>query len=234
MVGVRLDELCARYRLDDRQRAQLAGLLEALRDDQRAPSSVTDPAAAVDVHLADSLAALELGVMAGAGAIADLGSGAGLPGLPLAVALPQARVACVESAARKAEFIERARSRAGIDNAVVVAARAEEWRSGFGEQDVVTARALARLPVVCEYAAPLLREGGALVVWRGERRADEERAAELAAAELGLQPQDPVRSAPYAGSESHYLHVYLKVQPTPPRFPRRPGMARKRPLGGST
>jgi len=95
---------------------------------------------------------------------------------------------------------------------------------------VVTARALASLAVLVEYAAPLLRAGGALVAWKGARDPEEEHAGERAAREVGLQRGDVVPATPYEGSRNRHLHLYLKVRPTPDRFPRRPGVAAKRPL----
>jgi 16S rRNA (guanine527-N7)-methyltransferase len=234
-VALRLAEICGRHGLTDAQRGQLLCLLEVLASDQFAPTSVTNPIEAVDVHVADSLTALEFEeVRTAAVAVADVGSGAGFPGLALAVALPEARVTLVESARRKCAFIERARSAGGLGNVDVVADRVEAWVAGRGVQDVVTARAVAPLAVLCEYAAPLLRVGGVLVAWRGGRDRGEEEAAARASSILGLESRDPVRSHPYPGSVDHHLHLYLKVMDTPDRFPRRPGMASKRPLGAST
>jgi 16S rRNA (guanine527-N7)-methyltransferase len=213
------------------QRAQIDALLIALRDDQDAPTTVRDPERAVDVHLADSLVAVQLAALREATAIADLGAGAGFPGLPLAVALPAVKVTLVESQRRKCEFLERVLTRARIENARVVWTRAEEWSEGLGTLDVVVARALAAQAVVLEYAAPLLRTGGTLVDWRGRRNAEEERSAAAAAAELGLRLLEIRRVEPYAQARDHHLHLYTKAAPTPSRFPRRPGIARKRPLG---
>ena len=95
----------------------------------------------------------------------------------------------------------------------------------------MTARAVAAPDVVAEYAAPLLGVGGSLVAWRGRRDAEAERAGERAAEILGLAVAQPVQVHPYAGAEHRYLHVMTKVLDTPTRFPRRPGVARKRPLG---
>jgi 16S rRNA (guanine527-N7)-methyltransferase len=227
-----LAALASRYELNEHQRGQLAEIIEGLASDELAPTTVREPARAVDVHLADSLAALELKVFGAARVLTDMGAGAGFPGLALAVALPDSQVALVESQARKCGFIERIRGAAGVDNARVVRARVEEWREGVGASDVVTARALAPQPVVLEYAAPLLRLGGALVDWRGRRDAEEESAAALAAQELGLRLAEIRHVEPYTGARNHYLHVYEKVRETPARYPRRPGVARKRPLGG--
>jgi len=227
----RLAELGARWSLDGGQTAALAHALELLATDPLAPSAVTG-AAAVDVHVADSPSALALEPVAQAREIADLGSGAGFPGLALAVALPNARVALVESNARRCEFLARLCAAAGAENARVVHARAEQWPDGLGRHDLVSARALAPLGVVCEYAAPLLAVGGALVAWKGAISAAESAAAAQAATQLGLRAGEVVRTEPYAGSVAHHLHLYRKVAQTPPGYPRRPGVARRRPIGG--
>ena len=106
-----------------------------------------------------------------------MGAGAGFPGLVLAVALPRTRVDLIESVGRKAAVIDRLIQAAKVDNARSVVARAEEWARlpvalGGGREayDAVTARAVAALPVLVEYAAPLLRASGVLVAWKGARR----------------------------------------------------------------
>ena len=230
----RLAELGRRWDLDAGQVGSLASLLELLSGDEHAPTTVRDVASALDVHVADSLSALALPSVRDARAVADLGSGAGFPGIVLAVALPGASVALVESAARRCEFLERAVAVAEIVNAQVVCARAEEWGEGTGACDLVVARALAPLAVLCEYAAPLLAPGGALVAWKGEVGPQEALAGDRAALLLGLQGEGAVRSEPYAGSVAHHLHVFRKVAPTPAGYPRRPGVASRRPLGGGS
>jgi 16S rRNA (guanine527-N7)-methyltransferase len=225
-----LPALGERYGLDGHQLDQLGAVLDGLAEDEHAPTTVRDARLAVDVHLADSLTALQLGAVRAAGAVADLGAGAGFPGLALAVALPESEIDLVESQARKCAFIERLRTVAGIANARVVCRRAEEWDEGLGCNDVVVARALAAQPVVLEYAAPLLVMGGVLVDWRGRRDAGEEGDALLAAEQLGLRLVDIRHTEPYEGARDHHLHVFEKVAQTPSRFPRRAGVARKRPL----
>ena len=223
--------LAARYELSRGQVDRLGSILTVLAGDELAPTTVREPARALDVHLADSLVALELEVVREAGRIADIGAGAGFPGLPLAVALPAAEVRLVDSQARKCGFIEGVAVSSGIANIEVVCARAEEWPEGLAANDLVVARAVASQPVVLEYAAPLLRLGGALVDWRGRRDPEEQRAANAAAELLGLRLESIKRVEPYEGVRDHHLHVYLKVEQTPQRFPRRVGMARKKPLG---
>ncbi len=226
-----LPMLGERSGLDDRQLDQLDAVLNGLAKDEHAPTTVRDASLAVDVHLADSLVALELSAVRGAGTIADLGAGAGFPGLVLAVAVPGAEVNLVESQARKCAFIERLRTVAGIENARVVCTRAEEWGEGLGRSDVVVARALAAQPVVLEYAASLLEMGGVLVDWRGRRDAAQEAEAACAAEQLGMRLLEIRHTEPYKGARAHHLHVFEKVAQTPSRFPRRAGVARKRPLG---
>lgn len=212
---------------------QLERLLAALAAEADPPTTVRDPARAVEAHVADSLSGLEVAELRAAGRIADVGPGAGFPGLALAAALPAAAVDLVESAARKCAVIERLIAAADIPNARAVPDRAETWAAGEGREayDAVTARALAPLSVVCEYAAPLLRAGGALVAWKGARAAAEERAGAAAAGALGLELVEVRIVTPFAGAHSRHLHVYRKAAATPPRFPRRPGVAVKRPLG---
>jgi 16S rRNA (guanine527-N7)-methyltransferase len=202
-------------------------LVEALADPS-APTSVHDRREVENVHIADSLVGLEVPAVAEAGRIADVGSGAGLPGLVLAIARPEAEVVLVESVAKKCAWLERTVSALGLENARVVCARAEELTEE--PFDVVTARALASLSVLCEYAAPLLREGGSLVAWKGAVDAREDADGLHAANVLGLEREEVRAVEPYPGSERRTLHVFRKASPTPAGYPRRPGMAAKRPL----
>ena len=226
----RLDELGDRYGIPPAGVRALDAILALQAEHPAASTTVRDPREAVDRHVADSLVALDLPAVRDARRIADLGSGAGWPGLALAAALPEARVALVESAIRHCRYLERAVATGGLDNAEVVHARAEEWAEGLGAHDLATARALAALPVLCEYAAPLLAGGGVLVAWKGA--VDEQEAADGAAAAeiLGLERLEVVDVQPYPVAERRTLHVLRKIAPTPEGFPRRAGMAVKRPL----
>jgi 16S rRNA (guanine527-N7)-methyltransferase len=217
--------------LTSAQQLQIERVLRALEADEHAPTTIREPQQASQAHIADSLSALELEPLIKARRLADLGSGAGFPGVALAVALPEAEISLIESQRRKCEFLERLCAAAGIENARVVCARAEDWSAGLGANDVVLARALAPQAVVLEYAAPLLRTGGALIDWRGRRDEAAERQADQAAAALGLMREEVRRVVPFEGASDHHLHVFTKVHETPPRFPRRAGIARKRPLG---
>lgn len=224
--------LVARFGLAPDSAGKLSTLLEHLVGDPLAPTSIRDRRRAVDDHLADSLVALELDEVRSARVIADLGSGAGLPGLPLAIALPSSQLCLVEGNARKAAFASGLIESLGLTNVHSVPLRAESWQEGRARCDLVTARALAPLEVVAEYAAPLLRPGGTLVAWRGRRDAPAEERARRASEVLGLQVREVRTVHPYAGAENRHLHLMEKVGDTPENFPRRPGVARKRPLGG--
>lgn len=227
----------AAIQLSDEAREALRAVLEMLASERSPPTAVRDPERGWRVHVADSLSGLEVEALRAARRIADLGAGAGFPGLPLAVALPGSRVDLIEATGRKCEFVRRAIERAGIDNARVVCERSESWAArrppdgGRESYDAVAARAVGRLSTVAELASPLLTKGGALVVWKGRRNADEEAELGQAAARLAMEV-DEVRSVgPYAGSRHRHLHVLRKSGPTPDSLPRRPGMAKKRPLG---
>jgi 16S rRNA (guanine527-N7)-methyltransferase len=224
----RLAELAVEHALPAGATDRLAQLLELVRDDPSAPTTVQEPQLGVDAHVADSLAALELPEVRQAKRIADLGSGAGFPGLPLALALPGARVTLVESQGRKCAFLTQAIETAGAGDAEVACTRVEDWPER--DLDLVCVRAVAPLGVLAEYAAPLLRIGGTLVAWKGRRDADEEAAGAAAAEQLGLAVGEIRAVAPFPGADHRHLHLFSKVRPTSDRFPRRAGMARKRPL----
>jgi 16S rRNA (guanine527-N7)-methyltransferase len=231
-AAARLLTQAAKHDLQTPVVAQLASLLTALAAEPAPPTSVTDPVEATDVHIADGLSGLEAPQLRAATKIADLGAGAGFPGLVLAAGLPNAKVDLIESTARKCEVIARLATAAEIDNATAIPVRAEEWASsdGANRYEAVTARALSSLAVLVEYAAPLLELDGTLIAWKGARDVEEEQAGGEAARLLGLAPLPPIPVRPYKGSRERNLYVYVKTAPTPDRFPRRPGMATKRPL----
>jgi 16S rRNA (guanine527-N7)-methyltransferase len=176
-------------------------------------TSIRDPAEARRVHLEESLAAVDV-VQRFRGPLVDVGSGGGAPGIPLAAAMPDRQVTLLEANGRKCSFLrEVARS---FPNVSVVQGRAEEQETDRFE--IVVARALAPPPVAAEWCLPLVAPGGAAILFVGAN-ADAgavSRVSEL----LGGGPVEQ------AGG----LFVLRKLEPTPPGFPRRPGMAKKRPL----
>jgi 16S rRNA (guanine527-N7)-methyltransferase len=218
--------------LDENARKRLQTVLDLLAEERASVSSVVDERA-WQVHVVDSLTGLEVPALRTAFRIADIGSGAGFPGLVLAVALPEAQLDLVESVGRKCEFMRRAAQTAEIRNATVRNLRSEEWAAGEGREayDAVTARAVGRLSTLAELASPLLQPGGVLVAWKGKRDPDEERQLENAAKALAMGLESTLDVGDRAGSEHRHLHVIRKQGPTPENLPRRPGMAKKRPRG---
>lgn len=215
-------------------RQTLRAVLELLREDPASLSSITDERA-WQVHVTDSLTGLEVPEVRAARRVADVGAGAGFPGLVLAVALPAARIDLIESVARKTGFIERAAAAAGIANASAINARSEDIARGSGREryDVVTARAVGRLSTLAELASPLLEAGGVLVAWKGKRDAEEEDEMARAAEALAMRPEAVLEVGDRAGSRHRHLHVIRKAGPTPEDLPRRPGVAKKRPKGSA-
>ena len=216
-------------------RARLQPVLDLLAHDPASLSSVRDPEEAWRVHVIDSLSGVEL--VGSPGRLADVGTGAGFPGLVLAAALGETQVDLVESVARKCDFVERAIEAAGLDNARAVCARAEDWATapdpigGREAYDVVTARAVGRLATLAELASPLLREGGTLVAWKGRRDPGEEAELRRAASRLAMSAGEVRAVGASSGFEHRHLHRVRKTGPTPDGLPRRPGMAKKRPYG---
>ena len=176
-------------------------------------TALRDPKEAREMLLEDSLRAAD--VVAGfEGPIVDVGSGGGAPGIPLAAVLPDREVTLLEAEQRKADFLRRWESQ--LPNLDAVWGRAEEQETDrFG---VAVAKALAQPPVAAEWCLPLVRPGGAAILWVGPST-DLERVARVAE-RLGAAPPD----------ERGGLLVIRKLGITPPGFPRRPGMAKKRPL----
>lgn len=184
-------------------------------------TAVRDLAEARRVHVDDALAAAEL---VRDGPVVDVGSGGGSPGIPLAVVRPELHVDLLEAQRRKCSFL--ASAAAGFPNVAVVCARAEEHGRADGREAYGTAvaQALASPQVALEWCLPLVRVGGRVILLAGE--VDLERAA-AAAEPVGGGPPEAVA---LPGGIRRSLLLVAKVRPTPERFPRRPGVARKRPL----
>jgi 16S rRNA (guanine527-N7)-methyltransferase len=218
--------------LDPAGREALGKVLELLATERASVSSVVDERA-WKVHVADSLTGLDVPELRGAERVADVGAGAGFPGLALAVALPRAQIDLIESIGRKCDFMRRAIEAAGIANATALNTRSEDLASTAGRDsyDVVTARAVGRLSTLAELASPLLKPNGVLVAWKGKRDADEEQQLARASESLAMQPESILDVGDRAGSRHRHLHVVRKVGPTPPDLPRRAGIAKKRPRG---
>ncbi len=176
-------------------------------------TGLKDPAEARRVLLDDALAGLEL-VRSCEGSIVDVGSGGGTPGIPLAASLPERELTLLEAERRKTEFLQRWADE--LPNLSVVWGRAEEQPTDV--YGVAVAKALAQPPVAAEWCLPLVREGGAVILWVGPS-AERERIA-AAAGQLAGELEEWVPG----------FAVLRKTGRTPAGFPRRPGVAKKRPL----
>lgn len=188
---------------------------------------------AVIKHFLDSLTVLLAGELEAGSRLVDIGSGAGFPGIPLAVAAPAVHVALVESTGKKANFLRQAAERLGLNNVEVVHRRAEEaaheaaYREGF---DVAVARALAPLPVACEWCLPFVKVGGRFVAMRGAAGLEDLEAARGAMAILGAEVDRILELELPGGAGRRVLVVMRKVKPVGKEYPRRGGQARRKPL----
>jgi 16S rRNA (guanine527-N7)-methyltransferase len=196
---------------------------------------VTLPQEVARLHLLDSLAALPLIDGLAPAEVIDLGSGGGLPALPLALARPEMRWTLVDSVRKKAAILREFTEVLGMRNVTILPERAETLGRDDAHReryDLVTARACAPLPVLAELALPLLAVGGSLVAWKGPlRESDEElRRGRFALDELGAGPARLVETG-LAVLGGRGFVVAVKVRSTPSRFPRRPGEPARRPLG---
>jgi len=189
------------------------------------PGLVSGPASEL---IADSLVLADH--LGGARRLVDVGSGGGLPGLPLKIVHPDLEVTLIEADQSKAAFLVQAAARLGLRGVEVVAMRAEDaghdprYRESF---DVAVARALAPLPTLVELCLPLVRVGGRLLAQKTDREeaARAERAIELLGGLL-----EPALPAPSAARGSGIVVTVRKVRPTPAAYPRRPGVPARKPL----
>ena len=195
---------------------------------------VVEPEPVARLHLLDALSALPLlDAVPRSDRCLDLGSGGGVPGLVLALARPDQRWVLVDSVRKKADVLRGFVAALGIGNVDVVAERAEILGRDPAHRerhDVVTARACAALPVLAEYALPLLARGGTLVAWKGPIADDELDAGRAAAAACGGRAPS-VHPSGFAVLGDHRFVVIEKDRPTLERFPRRAGEPGRRPLG---
>lgn len=188
-------------------------------------------------HVLDSLSCLAVKDVELRGNLIDVGSGGGLPGIPLAVAQAEdLTVTLLEATKKKVNFLQHARERLQLANLAVLSQRAEE----AGKQevlresyDIAVTRALALLPVVVEYCAPFIAEGGWVLAMKGRLEEDELVTGEKAAKKLGveLHKVTVVRLLPELEQKQRQIVVFRKIRATPTGYPRRVGLAKKRPLG---
>ncbi len=187
-------------------------------------------------HVLDSISCMLFGPLGDMGKLADVGSGGGLPGIPLKIVAPNLDVALFESTGKKADFLRRVVENLSLLRAVIIPGRVEELARAGGHRasyDVATARAVARLSVVAEYCVPLLKVGGFAISMKGRLGQDELAEGERAAALLGAQMRRVVRvpHLPEVGDRERRLVIIEKTRETPAEYPRKVGVPTKRPLG---
>lgn len=208
---------------------------ESLNAEISSGTAISSLAEATRVHVIDSLSVFSTDWLDEARDLIDVGSGLGFPGLVIAAVRPDIEVSLLDAARKKAEAAALIAKRADVPNIRSLWGRAEEL--GITDSphhaafDVVTARALAPLPVLAEYAAPLLRDGGALIAWKAKPEPSEVSSFELACDTLGLEAEPPKDVHPFANSGDRTLWRAVKVRPTPSDYPRRTGVAARSPLG---
>lgn len=196
-------------------------------------TAIVEPEEVAIKHFVDSAAVLTALAEGDGSSLVDVGSGAGFPGVPVAILRPDLAVTLVEANHKKTAFLERLRDELGLENVSVVPGRAEE----IGRQAVhrerygaAVARAVAALPVVWEYTLPLVRIGGLAVAMKGPAVAAEVADGERAARILGGGGQGIRRFRLHQGAGERQIVWTRKVSPTPMAYPRKPGMPAKRPL----
>jgi 16S rRNA (guanine527-N7)-methyltransferase len=207
----------------------LARFLELLLSTNRSfnLTAITDLDAAWPRHVLDSLSLLpSLSADPALQHIVDVGSGGGLPGLPLALALPGRSFTLLEATGKKATFLAEVSRELGLSNVTVVNERAEVFGQGAGRTrfDAATARALSRMPVLLELTLPLLRVGGVCLALKGEQAQAEIDEAQRALALLGGEVREARRTP------TGTIVIVDKLRPTPARYPRRPGEPKRSPL----
>ena len=228
-----------RLSLSESQRWAMGGYVQLLLAWTAAINltAIRDPEAVAREHILDSLAAVSLLEAAGLDELVDLGSGGGAPGIPIAIAIPRARMLLVESVAKKARFLETAVAALGLGDRVRVAAERAETLAFPGREreraNGVLVRAVAGLGELVELAFPLLVVGGSLVAWKREPLANELAEAEPAIAALHGTPPE-IHEVPVDGLADHRLIVIRKTGATPARYPRPPSERRSVAIGSGT
>lgn len=190
-------------------------------------TAITDPVGVAKLHLLDSLTVLSTVDLAGKQVI-DVGCGAGFPGVPLAIACPEASITLLDSLGKRVKWLETLLPQLGV-NATCITARAEEAVATRREQyDFATSRAVARLNILLELTAPYVKVGGAVIAMKGSAAKQELDEAKNAIQRLGLKLEE-IRNFDIDGAE-HSVIVLRKIAPTPATYPRRYAKIKQAPL----
>jgi 16S rRNA (guanine527-N7)-methyltransferase len=198
-------------------------------------TAITDWEGVLIRHFLDSLSCLKAipqEALNGARVI-DVGTGAGFPGIPLKIVCPTMRLTLLEATGKKVSYLEHLVEQLALEDVCAIHARAEELGHDPRHReryDWALARAVAEMPTLLEYLLPLARVGGAVLAQKGERAGAEMQNAEAALNTLGGRTRKLVPVELHGLAETRYLIVVDKVAATPEKYPRRPGMPKKRPL----
>ena len=191
-------------------------------------TGITEDGPVAKLHLLDSLTVLSCVDLAGK-SIIDVGCGAGFPGVPLAIACPEASVTLLDSLAKRMNWLETILPQLGVQNTACITARAEEAVTKCRESyDFATSRAVARLNMLLELTAPYVKVGGKVLAMKGAAAKEELEEAKNAISKLGLKLEE-VREFPVDGT-AHAVIVLRKVSPTPAKYPRRFAKIKQNPL----
>ena len=194
-------------------------------------TAITDPTEITVKHFLDSLSVIR--AMRDPHRMIDVGAGAGFPGVPIKIARPAVELTLLETTRKKCEFLQAVIAELGLDNAVVVNARAEEAGRDPAHReayDVAVARAVAEMPVLSEYLLPFVKIGGLAVAQKSKEAPREVGRAGAAIATLGGRLKKIVPVTVPGLAEQRYLVVLEKIAPTPAKYPRRAGVPSKKPI----
>lgn len=229
---IRLNGIPADEELADRLSVYLSLLAEW--NEKMDLTAVPDEQEILDRHFIDSLTVLKTGLIPQSGKLIDVGTGAGFPGMALAMACPGLEVTLLDAQQKRITFLKAVRDAVGADNVTLIHARAEDGarRPEMREQfDIATARAVAPADVLCEYLLPFVRKGGLALCWKGPALKDEAEGARKAAGILGGETEEPVY-CPVAGRDwEHMILPIRKSGNTPKQYPRKAGIPKQKPLG---
>lgn len=234
ILGLIESQLAERFQLSERQCAQLAQYYDLLVDwnTRMNLTAITEPQAVVEKHFLDSLLLLEDVSFKEGEHLIDVGTGAGFPGIPLAIACSGLNVTLLDSLRKRVTFLETVTETLGLENMCSFHDRAELFAKKQDRRDVydwAIARAVARLPLLAEYCLPFVKPGGTFIACKGpDGGAELSEATKALAALNAAHERTCVHSLP--GGEMRDILLIKKTGPTPKRFPRKPGAAAKAPI----
>jgi len=196
-------------------------------------TAITEPREVAVKHMIDSLSAYDEGWFRGVETVADVGTGAGFPGLPLKIYRPELRLTLIDALAKRVRFLEETTAALGLEDVTCVHARAEEaarQKAFRGRFDAVVSRAVAYLPVLAEYTLPFVKTGGFLLALKGAKYQEEIAAAGRALSLLGGKLEE-TRPIHLPGLEDQRAVLLIrKERPTPAAYPRKAGTPERKPL----